>query len=288
MEVNTSTTADTENMYDYINGFFLNPSAFIIVVLVLIAYFIVFVSLGNNSSSTPDNSSIMSMLPNSNTNSSTSENTGSYTILIIVVIVVLVMLLFVNGLQYFFGIDIVASVKQVFLGNPVIEIKVNETENDGTTIPEIKYEKQVFNIPGNYYGYEDAKTLCSAYGAKLANYDEIEETYNKGGEWCNYGWSDNQMALFPTQKNTYNNLQNIKGHEQDCGRPGVNGGYMANPHLKFGVNCYGYKPKMNEEEEELMEVSTPYPQTEKDILMEKRVEYCQVTLPAPAAGANQG
>jgi len=276
MEVNTSTTTDTVNMYDYINGFFLNPSAFIIVALVLIAYFIVFSSLGNNSSSSVQNS----YTP---TGSSDYEKTSSA--LVGVVIGILIVLLLVNGLQYFFGIDIVASIKQVFLGNPIIDIKVEQTTLDASgsvfgsnTIPEIRYTEQVFNIPGNYYGYEDAKTLCTAYGARLANYQEVEDAYNKGGEWCNYGWSDGQMALFPTQTTTYNNLQNIKGHEHDCGRPGVNGGYMANPHLKFGVNCYGYKPKINQEEEELMQVNTAYPKTEKDILFEKRVDYWKSKL----------
>jgi hypothetical protein len=276
MEVNTSTTTDTVNMYDYINGFFLNPSAFIIVALVLIAYFIVFSSLGNNSSSS---------VQNSYNPSGSSEYEKTSSALVGVVIAILIILLLVNGLQYFFGIDIVASIKQVFLGNPIIDIKVEQTTMDSSggilgsnTIPEIHYTEQVFNIPGNYYGYEDAKTLCTAYGARLANYQEVEDSYNKGGEWCNYGWSDGQMALFPTQTNTYNNLQKIKGHEHDCGRPGVNGGYMANPHLKFGVNCYGYKPKINQEEEQLMQVNTAYPKTEKDILFEKRVDYWKTKL----------
>ena len=276
MEVNTSTTTDTVNMYDYINGFLLNPSAFIIVALVLVAYFIVFSSLGNNSSSSVQN--------NYNPSGSTEYGKTS-SALIGVVIGILVILLLVNGLQYFFGIDIVASVKQVFLGNPIIDIKVEQTTMDASggilgsnTIPEIRYTEQVFNIPGNYYGYEDAKSLCTAFGARLANYQEVEDSYSKGGEWCNYGWSDGQMALFPTQTKTFNNLQKIKGHENDCGRPGVNGGYMANPQLKFGVNCYGYKPKINQEEEELMQVSTPYPKTEKDILFEKRVDYWKTKL----------
>jgi hypothetical protein len=276
MEVNTSTTTDTVNMYDYINGFFLNPSAFIIVALVLIAYFVVFSSLGNNSSSGAQSNY-------SSTDSSDYGKTSSA--LIGAVIGILIILLLVNGLQYFFGIDVVASIKQVFLGNPIIDIKVEQTTMDASggilgsnTIPEIRYTEQVFNIPGNYYGYEDAKTLCTAYGARLANYQEVEDTYNKGGEWCNYGWSDGQMALFPTQTTTYNNLQKIKGHEHDCGRPGVNGGYMANPRLKFGVNCYGYKPKINQEEEQLMQATSPYPKTEKDILFEKRVDYWKSKL----------
>jgi hypothetical protein len=273
MEVNTSTTTDTENMYNYINGFLMNPSAYIIVALVLVAYFIIFISLGNKSS---DQNNIPIPLTPSDPNEGKMSK-----MLIAIVIGIVVILILVNGLQYFFGIDIVASVKQVFLGNPIIDIKIDQNSpllGGDSSVPEIKYAEQVFNIPGNYYGYEDAKTLCSAYGSRLANYDEIESAYNKGGEWCNYGWSENQMALFPTQKSTFNNLQNIKGHEHDCGRAGVNGGYMANPNLKFGVNCFGYKPKINPEEEQMMQVNTPYPQTEKDILMEKKVDYWKTKL----------
>ncbi len=107
----------------------------------------------------------------------------------------------------------------------------------------------------------------------MATYEQVEDAYNKGGEWCNYGWSEGQMALFPTQQKTFDKLQTIEGHEHDCGRPGVNGGYIANPEMKFGVNCYGYKPKITKDEEYLMANAEPYPKTTKDILLEKRVEY---------------
>lgn len=108
-----------------------------------------------------------------------------------------------------------------------------------TTVPP---KKEVFNVNNNLYTYDDAQAICKNYGARLANYDEVEESYNDGGEWCNYGWSSNQMALFPTQKNTWNKLQQTDKHKNDCGRPGINGGYIANPYAKFGVNCYGVKP----------------------------------------------
>ena len=81
------------------------------------------------------------------------------------------------------------------------------------------------------------------------------------------------MTLFPTQQHTYNKLQTIEGHEHDCGRPGVNGGYIANPEIKYGVNCYGYKPKIDEDEEELMKNTSPYPKTTKDLAFQKRVDY---------------
>jgi hypothetical protein len=199
--------------------------------------------------------------------------------IITIVIGVLIVLVLFNGFQYFFGVDIMASLSNLFSGEPQINIVVDQNQGAApSVVPEIKYVEQVFNIPGNEYGYEDAKTLCSAYGSRLATYDEVEKAYDRGAEWCNYGWSDKQMALFPTQKSTFDQLQTIEGHEHDCGRTGINGGYIANPRVKFGVNCYGYKPKMTQEEEEMMQTNSPYPKTEKDIAMENRVEYWKTKL----------
>jgi hypothetical protein len=53
---------------------------------------------------------------------------------------------------------------------------------------------------------------------------------------------------------------------------------MANPQIKFGVNCYGHKPVMTGDEEQNMMTNSPYPKTEKDILMEKRVDYWKQRL----------
>lgn len=271
MNVNTQSTFDTENIYNYMNGFLMNPSAFIIVLAVVIIYIIIFISLGNTTIATPDISYTST--------SSSSSSSSSSNIIIIIVVVMLAFLLSINALKYFFGFDVVASVKDIFLGNPVIDIKIIPIDSSSpSVVPEIKYREQVFNVPGNYYGYNDAKALCSAYGSRLATYNEIEDSYNSGGEWCNYGWSEGQMALFPTQKSTFHNLQGIKGHENDCGRPGINGGYMTNPHIKFGVNCFGYKPKINSEEEELMQNISPYPKTKEDILMEERIDYWKTKI----------
>lgn len=259
--VNVSLGAVSDNTYDYINNLLSNPSLVIILVIVIIIYVIIFLSLGSSKSE-------------SNMTSEDDQNSSS-NIIYILIIAFFIILIIINGLQYFFGIDIVAKLKNILTGNPEIDINVDTSRLEAAKapVPEILIKPQVFNIPGNNYGYTDAKALCTAYGARLANYKEIEDSYKNGGEWCNYGWSDGQMALFPTQENTYNELQKIKGHENDCGRPGVNGGYMANSKIKFGVNCYGYKPRMNSVEEELMANEPIYPKTLKDIAMEKRVEY---------------
>ena len=253
------------NKYDYINNLLLNPSVILILAIVLILYGIVFMSLGNNLSS----SSNLSNSSNDNVSNSSSA------IITIILVAFFIVLIIINGLQYFFGLDIIAKLKNIFSGNPEVDIKVDTSRAEAikAPVPEILLRKQVFNIPENDYIYPDAKALCSAYGARLATYKEVEESYKDGGEWCNYGWSDDQMALFPTQQKTYNQLQKIKGHENDCGRPGVNGGYIANPKVKFGVNCYGYKPRMNSTEEDLMANEPLYPKTLKDIAMENRVNY---------------
>jgi hypothetical protein len=259
--INTGLGSIATNSYDVMNSLLTNPSIIIILAIVLILYFVLVMHLGYN------------LLPSSSEDSV--SNSGSNTIAILFV-AFFAILIIINGLQYFFGVDIIAQLKNLFTGNPEVDIIVDKSRLDvakESTVPQIFINKQVFNIPENDFVYPDAKALCKAYGARLATYEEVEDSYNNGAEWCNYGWSEGQMALFPTQQKTFDKLQKIEGHENDCGRPGVNGGYIANPALKFGVNCYGYKPRMTKEEEELMANKQIYPKTLKDKAMENRVKY---------------
>ena len=255
--VNTTSTTDPVNMYNYLNSYILNPIVFLILFLIIIAYFLFFSSLGNNTGT-------------SNISSSSIE--GGQNTMGIIIIAILIVLILINAFQYFFSISITAYIKDFFSDKPILDIVVDQSTYNPSSVPEIRFKKQVFNIPGNYYKYDNAKALCQAYGSSLATYQQVEDSYKNGGEWCNYGWSDGQMALFPTQKKTFDNLQKIKGHEHDCGRPGINGGYIANPNVQFGVNCYGNKPKITKEEENLMEVSSPYPLTVEDIAFQKKVD----------------
>ena len=103
--------------------------------------------------------------------------------------------------------------------------------------------KEVFNVATNDYTYYDAEPLCKALGAELANYNQVQKSWEKGADWCNYGWVKGQMAVYPTQKETYEQVQNGPADQRgSCGTVGVNGGYFDNPELKLGVNCYGNKP----------------------------------------------
>lgn len=160
-------------------------------------------------------------------------------------------------------------------GNINIGGNLVEKGNVSTNYNVYHSQNEVFNVSNNLYTYEDAKAVCGAYGARLATYDEVEESYNKGGEWCNYGWSQDQMALFPTQKLTWYKLQRNPAHKNDCGRPGVNGGYMENPYIRFGVNCYGKKPEPTEKDKLEMAANNEVnvPKTPDEIELDKKVAF---------------
>jgi hypothetical protein len=156
--------------------------------------------------------------------------------------------------------------------------KSSDNKNtDKSTTPDSKKSSagsnEVFNVSNNLYTYDDARAVCTAYGARLATYDEIEDAYNKGGEWCSYGWSEGQMAYFPTQKATWEELQKNPKTKNNCGRPGVNGGYMENPYIKFGVNCFGKKPKPTDKDLQAMAANKLQPKTEEDTLIDKKVKF---------------
>jgi hypothetical protein len=114
-------------------------------------------------------------------------------------------------------------------------------------------EKEVFNIRDNMFSYDEAQAVCKAYNSELATLEQMIKAYKRGANWCSYGWSEGQLALYPTQSDFWNKLQNDPHRKNECGKPGVNGGYFENPNYKFGANCYGNKPKpkSNEREKDL-------------------------------------
>jgi hypothetical protein len=187
--------------------------------------------------------------------------------------------------RVFAGQGVAATLQKFFTNRPELSVDIG---GEGTRLHAAEHaptdvllrHKQVFHVPGNQslagdgFSYMDAKAVCAAYdGATLATPEEMEQAYQSGASWCAQGWTGGQMLTYPTQDHVYEQLQKIPGHENDCGRPGVNGGYVSDPQLKSGVNCMGFKPRMTAVEEEIMANMPLYPQTEKDKLLAKRVQY---------------
>ena len=253
---------------NYLNILDANPKVILVVATIIIIYYVIFASLGEKGM-TDDN------------------NSNKYVVFLeLLMWSVFILLILLNGISYLFNVDITTGIKNLFSSNPEVNVKVdsdnindiignNEANNEANNM----LKEEVYHIPGNKYTYEDAKAIAKSFGGRLATYKEVEEAYNKGADWCSYGWSKGQMALFPTQEGKWKNLQEIEGHEHDCGRPGINGGYIDNPNVKFGVNCYGIKPNITPEEIKRMENAVIYQKTKKELQFDKLVDEWKQKLP---------
>jgi hypothetical protein len=125
----------------------------------------------------------------------------------------------------------------------------------------------------------------------------VSKKANEGGGWFTWVFSTKDIAPIATKfgreategHRTRPNGTDLKwkqiGVKEITETPGVDCvfigpqdiaaslGYIANPRVQFGANCYGYKPRMTNEEKELMLNTEKYPKNLKDVAMEKRVDY---------------
>jgi hypothetical protein len=219
----------------------IKPRIIIIVLIVIGMFYFVISALGSGGD---------------NNETTIFANTSILEILLWAIFIVIILL---NGFQYFFNTNITTELSNLFSTSPKIAISESvpaepTAGGDLGTGPSLKMRKQVFHVPASIYDYDNAKALCEAYGAKLANIDQMEEAHKSGAEWCSYGWSENQMILYPTQKATWDELQKSTdpAKKNSCGRPGINGGHIDDAAMKAGVNCYGPKPEMNQGSSKLM------------------------------------
>lgn len=263
MDVNIVPNTGNQTIYNKINHFFANSASknavIIISVTIILLYLILFSSISYNSSpvnsTTPWSQWSPTITPLTPDFSSQSIN-YSLNFFEIVMWGLFVFLVLIQGLQYFYGFDISTSLRNLFKGTPQVDVILSpEQELEIRKKKVVEEDKEVFHIKQNTYNYKQAKAVCKALDSELATYDQIRKAFNKGAEWCGYGWSEDQMALFPTQMKTWKKLQKNKDHKNDCGRPGINGGYIMNPYVKFGVNCYGKKRNPTDLEIKLMEAS---------------------------------
>ena len=231
------------------------PMLLIGTIALIIVYYYIFSSLGNNE----DGSS------------------SSFKVFIEITLWLLfIVLLLLNGVSYIFGIDLIQTFK-VWFGLSADNETIGLDEDDKAGI-KIMLKEQVFHLSDNKYTYDDAKAICNAYDARLATHEDMTKAYDNGADWCTYGWSADKMALFPTQKAKWDKLQKLKGHEQDCGLPGVNGGYISDDKVTYGVNCYGPKPSITESEAARMRQKPFYRKNMKELKFDDKVNYWRSKL----------
>ena len=242
----------TKDFYNTLNNFGSNPFVLVVLICIILIYYVIFAFLGNSSDDTENFSK------------------GGFLFLEAILWALLILLVLVNGVSYFFNINFVTELKNIFNEKPEIEIKSTVSQDISSNSYDLK---EVYHIPGNKFTYHDAKAVCKAFDGELASYNQLLEEQKKGASWCSYGWSKDQLGLYPTSQSDFNKLQKKKGHEYDCGLIGINGGYVANPYIKLGSNCYGYKPKISDLETNLLKNNNLNPKTKKEQLFEQRVDY---------------
>ena len=295
----------TKSFYEYVISKIKNNAFVVILIVVLLAYIFLFSSLGNGNQNMQNQQSsysgmgsirgVMNSMSNSMGNrmgnqmgnsmmgnqmgnqmsNSANGSSGKY-ILELFLWAMFVILILLNGVLYIFNVDVVTSIKNILGNVPQVEVVV---DTDGVKKTNIVIPKEVYHIPGNHYDYNSAKAICKARGSELASYSDISKAFKSGADWCGYGWSEGQMALFPTQMEKWEKLQKIEGHENDCGRPGINGGYIDNPDVRYGVNCYGIKSPISPDEALSMSQTSLYPKTQKELDFDKLVDYWKTKIP---------
>jgi hypothetical protein len=199
---------------------------FILLLIVIIIAFVLLFSIFNRDNLNSDNARIPILIL-------------EIVLFAIFIFVVVLNYKWLNDNNYSFTTEI----KNLFT-DKITQIDVRSEEDE----PEQKENKceerrdsgEVFHIPRNKYTYADAMDVCKRLNSRLATYDEVEDAYKNGANWCSYGWSDDHMALFPTQYKTWQSYQEL-GRKELCGRPGVNGGYNNHLLQQLGANCFGKK-----------------------------------------------
>jgi hypothetical protein len=96
-------------------------------------------------------------------------------------------------------------------------------------------KKEVFLVSNNIFSKSDSSKVCKGiFNSDVATKEQLNDSFNNGANWCNYGWTSEGEAYYPLQNETNNTT---------CkGGTGLNGGIMAHNNYSLGVLCYGVKP----------------------------------------------
>lgn len=114
--------------------------------------------------------------------------------------------------------------------------ELNDEIKDLKKADDVKNE--VFLVKNNIFDSDIAPKVCSAlFNAQQASKAQINDSFNNGANWCNYGWvAERGEAYYPLQADQ---------NDKICvGDKGLNGGQIQDG-VKLGVACYGEKPDQN-------------------------------------------
>ncbi len=88
----------------------------------------------------------------------------------------------------------------------------------------------VYHITGKFTKSEAAEE-CKRSGGELATYKQLKAGYKYDGkEWCDPGWSEDNIVAFLTQSVNWDNRL--------CGKVGIHAEIINDTSKKYGANCY--------------------------------------------------
>jgi hypothetical protein len=88
-------------------------------------------------------------------------------------------------------------------------------------------ETQVYHIFQNAYTFKEAQEECAKRASTLANPNQLQNSFDSGANWCNWGWSTDGDAYMPNR-------------DPKCNKKiGLINAKQVDKSMKIGVNCYG-------------------------------------------------
>merc|ERR1712054_592423 len=150
----------SNSFYSSLNNIGTNPLVLVVLIIVIIIYYVLFSFLGVNKYDDDDDDGIF--------------GSGSYVIIEGLLWGIFIILIFVNGLAYFFNINLVTEFQNIFSQKP--EINISTTNDFKSSIDSSSLSSslnEVFHIPGRTFTYHDSKAVCKAFDREIADYNQL-------------------------------------------------------------------------------------------------------------------
>lgn len=168
----------------------------------------------------------------------------NYLKVLLIIFILLYLLLFFQSKLEHFEVDetqcLDESTKKV---RPTTDDEKKEisSKKDKNKQEALKSKKEVFLIYDKF-NYLEAKEICKNYSGRLATENDLLKAFKNGANWCSWGWLEGEKIAYPVQEKFWTKTEKV--HKGFCGpTAGINKIENVDPFKRFGINCYGIKPR---------------------------------------------
>ena len=104
-----------DNFYENLNNFGTNPFVLIVLIIIIIIYYVIFSFLGNS-------------------NNESDKKSDGFALFESLLLAIAIILIFINGLAYFFNINIITEIKNLYSENHEIEVKSTKKDTSNNDL----------------------------------------------------------------------------------------------------------------------------------------------------------